>query len=119
LTIRDRGKGRYEVVVYLGRDPLTGKERRVSRMAKGRRAARDLERELNSSKQPVADATMGVLFDRWLDVARLEASTRYQAKGYINRVLRPRIGTTKVASVTPDALDALYLDLRARSGAWP
>lgn len=40
-TIRARGKGRWQVQVYAGRDHRTGKERRVARTIHGTRSGAD------------------------------------------------------------------------------
>lgn len=121
--IRARGAKKWEIVVYAGRDPITGRERRQSRTFHGTKTgARDEEREmlrrLRIDEAP-AEITFDDLADRWLDVARLEASTRRNTESYLNRHIRPRLGHVQVAQIRADDLDRFYLDLEKRADLAP
>lgn len=117
--IRRRGNS-LEVSVYLGRDAM-GKRRSVSRTVRGtnreaQRRAKALEVEL--TKQAAdgqsfegSSVTFAALLDRWLADARMEESTRYQAGRTIERYVKPRLGSVKLAKLRASHFDGLYRDL--------
>lgn len=112
--IRRRGD-RFEVVVYLGR-ALDGRRRSISRMADSEVAAKILEGQLLDQREQGRrldgdDAPLGHLLDRWLDVARLEESTRYQARMTLDRHVRPALGKVPVSRLRAEHLDDLYATL--------
>lgn len=124
-----RRKGAWEVVVFAGRDPITGKERRVSRSVPGSagqnrppKEARDLEARLRTEvaagRHREAHATVGEFLDRWIEHIRPDSSP-YTIQGYegiIARYLKPHIGNVALAKVTTSMLDGLYRSLRASGG---
>lgn len=121
MTIRKLGDKKWEIVVYLGRDPITGRERRISRTFYGtKRAAadkkRDLIREQRVDHAP-ADIKFADLVPRWLAVARHEASTRGNAEGRLRNHVTPRIGHLQVARIRTVDLDRLYIDLEQGADA--
>jgi hypothetical protein len=79
--------GSFRVHVYAGTDPVTGKERRLKRtVATQERAARELARLLeaaNAGRTPEDSATVGLVLDRYLEVADLGVSTRLTHESYI------------------------------------
>lgn len=110
-----RRNGRYEVIVYLGRD-AAGRKRQVSRSVRTEREAKAKEVELLAERDAGRrfdnpEATVDVLCDRWLEYARLQPSTRYQAERALARYVRPRLGTMRLSKLRPEDLDRLYLDL--------
>lgn len=120
MTIRERN-GRLEVVVYLGADPTTGKDRRVSRTVRGTnrvawRAARELEVQLRREPAPsgLGDPTVDELFERWAAVARKETSGSTKARGDFDRYIKPTLGKVKVRRLTIAPIDALYVQLEHR-----
>lgn len=108
--------GSYRVRVYLGTDPVTGKERRLKRTVKTEaRAAQELATLLNAAeagRSPEDSATLGLALDRYLEVADLGVSTRVTHESYIRRIIRPVLGEVKLRRLGPDSLDALYAHLR-------
>lgn len=108
-------RGRWEVVVYYGRD-AAGRRRAKSKMAPTERAARTLEREMLNERDAGrrvtgARATVGDLIDRWLDTAQVEESTRYQARRRLERYVRPELGKTRLDRLASEDLDVLYARL--------
>lgn len=103
-------------MVYAGRDPVTGKERRLTATAhtraRGRADPHPAARPGRRQHRPATGATVGYLLDRWLDTADLELSTRHAYQGYIERTLRPRLGHVPLRKLTVDGLDAFYVELR-------
>lgn len=126
--IRERRPGVYEVVVFAGRDPITGRERRVSRTVHGTpglkrppKQARDLEARLQlevGTRGESPALTVSELLHRWLEHAtpNLSPTTVYGYRNVIDRYLRPRVGQVRLAKVTTSTLDRLYGDLSASGG---
>jgi integrase len=108
--------GSLRVRVYGGKDPVTGKERRYKRTVKTEaQAAAELARllrDVEAERAPDDSATVGLLLDRYLDVADLEVSTREAHEGYIRRTIKPVLGEVRVRKLRADALDVLYVHLK-------
>jgi integrase len=116
--IRERG-GTWQVRVYAGIDPASGKKRHLYGTATSKRSARLLEAELErkAAGRTPATATVDHLLDRWLAVARHAPSTRYITEQRIGKHVRPVLGARRVAAVTTEALDVFYLDLETGGAA--
>jgi hypothetical protein len=112
-VIRRRGDS-WQVSVYAGTDPVTGRERRVTRTVKGKpgqkqvpKAARDLEArlllEVGAGQHREARVTLNELLDRWLEQARpdLSPKTAQEYRRYVDRVIAPRIGGVYLDRLTP------------------
>jgi integrase len=108
--------GSLRVRVYGGKDPVTGKERRYKRTVKTEaQAAAELARllrDVEAERAPDDSATVGLLLDRYLEVADLEVSTREAHEGYIRRTIKPVLGEMRVRKLRADALDVLYAHLK-------
>jgi integrase len=108
--------GNYRVRVYAGIDPVTGRERRLKRTVKTEaKAAQELANLPNAAeagRTPDDSATMGLVLDRYLEVADLAVSTRMTHESYVRRIIRPVLGDVKIRKIGPDSLDALYAHLR-------
>jgi integrase len=111
--------GSYRVHVFAGRDPVTGKPRRLRRTVRTEtQAASDLAKLLRAAEAdriPDDSATVGLLLDRYLDIADIEASTREAHEGYIRRTIRPVLGDVRIRKLRPDMLDSLYAHLKRGS----
>jgi integrase len=108
--------GSYRVHVSAGKDPVTGKPRRLRRTVRTEtQAAAELAKLLRAAEAdriPDDSATIGLLLDRYLDVADIEASTREAHEGYIRRTIRPVLGDVRIQKLRPDMLDSLYVHLK-------
>jgi integrase len=126
--IRRRGRN-WQVTVYGGLDPVTGRERRVSRTVPGSRdqkrppkAARDLEvrllAEVGAGEHRQARVTVHELLEQWLAQAGpdLSPTTLHGYRRYIDRLLVPRIGTVQLDKLTTAHIDRLYRTLRQSGG---
>jgi integrase len=131
LTIRPRTHG-WQVIVYAGHDPLTGKQRQLTRQVNGsRREAEKVEARLRTE---VADGqhagtrakTLGELVDLWIE--RRAASdkpisphTLEDYRSLANNKIKPALGTKRLHTVNARMLDTFYDDLRrdgnAKAGA--
>lgn len=126
--IRRRGDN-WEVVCYAGRDPITGKERRVSRTVPGRPGqkrppaeAKQLEAklllEVAHGQHHTRAVTVGELLDRWLVHVRssLSPTTMVGYDRCVRLYLRPRLGTVRLDRLTTATLDRFYGTLQASGG---
>jgi integrase len=119
-VIRERN-GRYQVRVYAGTDPSSGKERHLYGTAANKRTARQLEAKFEQqaakAKATSSAATLNDLLDRWLEVARHAPATRYTAEKRLAKHVRPALGGKRIARITTEHLDAFYLDLERQGSA--
>ena len=114
------GRGVWEVRVYLGRDPHTGKERQVSKtIYGGSRSADDALRDLLDKAPSRTDglgAIFGQLLDQWLaECERLDHSptTLRTYRAQIKRTIRPTLGRIPLTRLSPKHLDTLYGKMKA------
>lgn len=97
--------------VCAGRDPVTGKKRRLRRMVKTEtRAAQELAKLLASAetgRAPDEAATVGLALDKYLEVADLGVSTWVTHESYIQRIIRRVLDDVKLRRSSAGTLDAL------------
>ncbi len=122
-TLRQRGNGSWELVVSLGRDPVTGKYRRVVRNVKAKNkteakaALARLEVEAQSGGVGLEDPRIEELLDRWMQHLQAKgrsANTLYGYRRYIDREIVPVLGGTKLSKLTVADVDRLYDAMTAR-----
>lgn len=117
------------MTVYAGTDPITGRERRLTRTVQGRpsqkqppKEARDLEArllvEVGSGQHREVRITVAELLARWFEHAGpdLSPTTLHEYRGVAERMILPRIGTVRIDKLTPATLDRLYRTLRDEGG---
>jgi integrase len=115
-TRRQRGlidqlpSGSLRVRVYAGTDPVIGRRHylseTVSAGANEQETLREAEKvrtrlinQIDERRNPRTRATMNELLDGWLDVVKLERTTRQGYVGKIEKHVRPTIGHIPVARV--------------------
>ncbi|MHB8318221.1 MAG: tyrosine-type recombinase/integrase [Acidimicrobiales bacterium] len=113
--------GVWELRLSLGRDPVTGSYRRVSKSFHGTaRQADDALRDLIESQAPdseVAGATCGQLLDQWLEECErmdLSPTTLRTYRAQIKQTIRPRLGSIRLSALTAKHLDDLYGAMRVQ-----
>ena len=120
--------GTWEIRVAIGRDPLTGKYRQLSRVVVGgRRDAENAMAELISSvafdgkSSPSTAVTVSDLLAQWLDHVqdRLSPTTVRNYRGCCRRYLDAGIGRKQVRKVTTRDVDVLYQALARKRGLSP
>ena len=125
MTIRRRRDG-WQVIVYAGLDPLTGRQRQLTRQVNGsRRQAEKVEARLRTE---VADGkhagtrvkTLGELVDLWIERRAasdkpISPDTVEDYRSLIAKKIKPALGGKRLHTVNTGVLDAFYDDLR-RSG---
>jgi integrase len=114
-TKRKRREGVWEVRVYLGRDPVTGKEKQMSKTVYGgAKAADEVLRDLIGNKAPRTDGmgvSFGQLLDEWLaECERLDLSptTLRAYRSQVEQTIRPALGKIPLTRLTAKHLDDLY-----------
>ncbi len=123
LTPAKDGTERFEVRVFVGRDPVSGHPRQASRVVRGgiREARREHARMVTEADKKKlstrSDTTVGQLVDAHLD--QLERKGRspkylYEVRGYVKRVIRPELGEVSVRRLSAHDLDQLYNRLEDR-----
>ncbi|HEY7047461.1 MAG TPA: hypothetical protein VH373_09585, partial [Jatrophihabitantaceae bacterium] len=78
--IEELPSGRFRAIVYAGIDPLTGKQRYLKETAESHPAAElaltRLQSRVDENRHPKSAITVGQAISRWLEVAKLEDTTR-------------------------------------------
>ena len=127
MTIRKRRDG-WQVIVYAGLDPLTGKQRQLTRQVNGsRRQAEKVEARLRTE---VADGkhagtrvkTLGELVDLWIERRAasdkpISPDTVEDYRSLIAKKIKPALGGKRLHTVNARVLDAFYDDLRQHGNA--
>jgi integrase len=118
-----RGRHRWLVRIFLGRDRETRKRRYHSRIVRGpvRHAQnylnkvlrdRDLGRQVDS-----ADVTLNEYLDQWLETAakpRLREKSCLSYESLLRRYVRPSLGPRNLAAICPLDIQAVYQKLGER-----
>jgi integrase len=121
--LRRQGRG-WQLVVDVGRDPLDGKRRQLTRTFHGTK--REAESELAKFVAQVSNegapgspaTTVGGLIESWWEHTLPDLSPN-TARGYrskIDQYLLPALGDIRLRKVSAHQLDAFYRELRARGG---
>jgi len=125
-VIRLRRNG-YQVIVYAGIDPVTGRQRQISRQVKGKREAERLEAKLRAEvaegrHRGSAARTVAELLDAWLAWRQtggrpISPHTVNDYRGLIERKLKPGLGKLRLAQLDTQRLDRFYGELRKAGNA--
>jgi integrase len=113
--IRKRGNS-YQVLVYAGTDPLTGKAHYLTESspteAKASQALTRLLAQVDGQRNARTKATLGVALDAWLRVHEVEANTHRAYAGYIRLHIKPALGHVPLSKITAQTLEEFYAELR-------
>ncbi len=120
--IEGKGPGVWELVVDAGRDPLTGKRRRVTRRFRGnlteaKRARAKLITEVGQGRHDGTRATVDYLFGEWTKELERKGRAPSTIAGYTSHYrhsVRPTLGSVEVRKVTTKMLTDLYGAHQAR-----
>ncbi|MCU1398015.1 MAG: hypothetical protein JWN62_1124 [Acidimicrobiales bacterium] len=122
-SIRQRSIGSFELRVFAGTDPTSGKRCYRTKTVRGNRA--EAERELAAMVEIVgrgpgvaARTTVGELLERWFAIAELgwAPTTIRQTRSVGDRYLHPHIGDRALADLSAADIDDLYVRLRTGGG---
>jgi integrase len=127
MTIRAR-RGGWQVIVYAGLDPLTGKQRQITRQVNG--SYKQAEKEEARLITEVADGrhtgtrakTFGELLDAWLtwradNDKPISPRTVNDYRSLIETKIKPALGSRRLNKIDPRTLDAFYAELRRAGNA--
>lgn len=126
-SIRDKSAGVYELRVSLGRDPITGRYRQLSRIIHGgkRTAQNELAKlitEVQAGKHLATSATVADLMEKWLEHLERLGRAPKTLEGYgslIKHRILPALGTIEVGKLSAEQLDAFYARLKREGLADP
>jgi len=115
--IRSRGST-YQVRIFSGIDPVTGKKAYLTGSAPTEDKAielRDkLQREINSNTAARTSVTVAFLLDEWLSSHHVELKTRQSYELLIAKFIRPTFGgitLPKLARLGPQVFERFYAEL--------
>ncbi len=122
-SVREKRPGRWELRVYAGKDPLTGKKKWASRTVAAD-GVKDAKAQAVRWEVELADdaggerGSFGDLLERWMAIRspRWSPSVRYQHRWMVDRHLGQLVPVA-VERITPQVLDEFYAALAARGGA--
>jgi integrase len=114
--IEELPSGRFRAIVYAGIDPLTGKSRYLKETANSYSAADHvltrLQSRVDENRHPKTAITVGQAITRWLEVAKLEDTTRDRYEDLIRIYIRPRIGDMVAGKLDAEMLESFYARLQ-------
>lgn len=119
-SIRQRG-GSLQVRVFAGQDPVTGRDRYLSATVKGtdkaahKRAERTttrLQADVDKQRAPETSIPLSRVLDEWMHTVEIEETTRRTYVGYIERTVKPAIGSVGIDKLSARMLETFYASLR-------
>ena len=117
-SLRERKPGVWELRVYLGRDPVTRKEKSVSRIHRGgKRTAQSalakLVAEHSNGQKVTTETTLGLLLDEYMAVngPGLAPNTHREYNRLIRQRIQPGVGHIELRKLEPLHLDRFYRSL--------
>lgn len=115
-SIEPLPSGKHRAVVYAGRDPLTNKRRYLRGQAGTEDQAKlDLTRlqsQVDENRHPKSSITLNQAVALWLDVAKLEDTTRERYEDLIRLYIRPTLGDQLAGKLDAELLETFYARLQ-------
>ena len=68
--------------------------------------------EIREKRNPRTNATLNQLLDRHLEMIEAERTTLATYRGYVDKHIRPLIGSERIGAIDADILDSFYAELR-------
>ena len=122
-SLRQRGTNSWELRVYAGVDPDTGRKRFVTRTVRGSRREALIELKMFAAqvalpRRRALNTTFEELFEQWYEIAApgWAINTQRHTRSVIDVHLVPRFGHLAVGELTTADIDAFYADLRDHGG---
>ncbi len=114
--IEELPSGRFRAIVYAGADPLTGKQRYLKETedssADAELALTRLQSCVDEKRHPKSAITVGQAISRWLDVAKLEDTTRDRYEDLVRLYIRPVLGDVGAGKLDAELLESFYARLQ-------
>lgn len=120
--IRERSKGSWELRVYLGRDPVTRRDRYKTRTFKGgKRAAQEALATMvaQTGSGVTSEGTFGALVERWFTIASVSKDWSPKTILETRRIIDTKLGPLAplpLDKLRTSMLDSFYATLRTRGG---
>jgi integrase len=121
--MRQRSSGSWELRVYVGVDPDTGRRRYRTSTVRGsrgdaERALCELVASVGSQRKIGARSRVSDLLEAWFAISATSwaPTTIRQTRSVLDRYLHPHLGQHRVGEVTPAIIDAAYTQLRFSGG---
>lgn len=123
MSVVKRGKDTWQVRIFLGRDKA-GKTRFFNETVKGRRKdAESLERKKKQELEvgvciEHSKISVNEYLDKWLELAakpRLRARTYNDYESYLDRYVRPLLGSRRLSTIVPLDIQRVYTSLGNRN----
>ncbi|GAA2755894.1 tyrosine-type recombinase/integrase [Actinopolymorpha rutila] len=113
--VRRRGNS-FQVLVYSGVDPLTGKDSYLTESTKDERQVEKIRTRLlaqvDQQRQATTKASLAYVLDSWLDVHEAEPTTLAGYRRAAETRIKPALGRVPIAKLTPRVLEQFYAELR-------
>jgi integrase len=107
--------GSFRAAVYAGVDPLTHKDRYLRETAKTYDAAQvvltRLQSQVDEDRHPKSDITVRQAVAQWLEVAKLEDTTRERYNDLIRLYILPTFGEMQAGKLDAELLERFYARL--------
>lgn len=119
-NIEERG-GALRVRLYAGLDPVTGRQSYLRATIPGtdeaawrsaRKKLTEFQAQVIKQRNAPTSVTVAYAVDEWLRTSEVEDSTRAGYVNYIERYIRPVLGTLGVRKLDPHTLESFYTELR-------
>jgi integrase len=114
-SIRQRGRS-YQVRVYAGEDPVTGKPNYLTGSASNNKDAERILRRLvtavDEQRNARTKATFGMALDAWLRVHDAAENTLAGYESNVRLYIKPALGDVPIGKITAHMLEELYAQLR-------
>ena len=114
--IRPLPSGSFQAIVYAGTDPLTGKENYLRETAATYDAAEvaltRLQGQVDEDRHPKSAITLSRAISQWLEVAKLEDTTRDRYEDLVRIYIGPAFGELAAAKVDAELLERFYARLQ-------
>lgn len=118
--IEELPSGSLRVRVYTGIDPISHKRHFLTEVVPaGPKARKEAEKvrtrllaEVDDRRNPRTSATVNQLLERYLEVLKIEDTTRVGYERMIRLYIRPLLGDLSIGRVDGETLDSFYAELR-------
>jgi integrase len=113
--IRKRGNS-YQVTVYAGLDPVTGKRVYLSDSttdpAQARRIRNKFRTQVDEQRHARTKGTVRTAFREWLATHQVEPNTRKSYEDYLRLYVGPAFGDEPIGAIRAHTLEKFYAELR-------
>jgi integrase len=113
--VRQRG-GSYQVLVYSGVDPVTGKPVYLSESTRDETKVAEIQTRLQAKvdrqRNAATNATLAYVLEAWLEVHEADESTLDRYRELAERTIGPALGHVPISKLGTRALEQFYAQLR-------